>query len=308
MTAVSLVLIPLKADADMVTENYWEYSVGTGVPGPPVSDTSTTAIDHTVMSLPIGVNSLRFIADGAQSGGNSTPELKSKAQLIADISAADGLPYFVDAYAYSQSSITDSVQVTNVPGTVAGGELIFAWALDGDSSISASVPSGINGLSVTLNNLASTVRLTSSVSMTPIADETIDVPSAPFSLAAGNNFSDSFSATTGTTIIPVPYGWTAGNVNVDFTLVSEVHLNATNNGASGLNADLLADYYNTATLIGVVIKDQNGNVLPDAVLTGTNFTYNTITAVPEPSAFWFGALVVMGGAAWQRLRKSRSHE
>ncbi|MCA9199936.1 MAG: hypothetical protein KDA87_20490 [Planctomycetales bacterium] len=307
MTAVSLFLFPLKSDADMVA-NGWDYSV-TSAGSIPLTDSqdSSSAIDNTVASLPIGTNSLRFIADGNQSSV-STHELKAMAQLIANISVSDGTSFSVDARAYSESTITDSVEVTNFPGTVTGGELIFAWALDGNSSISASVPSGMTGLGVTLNNLASTVQLTSSVSMTPIADETIDVPSAPFSLAAGSSFSDSFSATTGTTIIPVPFGWTAGEFNVDFTLVSEVHLNATNNGASGLSADLLADYYNTATLIGVIIKDQNGNVLPDAVLTGTNFTYNTITAVPEPSAFWFGALVVLGGAVWQRLRKSRSHQ
>ena len=60
---------------------------------------------------------------------------------------------------------------------------------------------------------------------------------------------------------------------------------------------------NTTTLLGVSVKDADGNLFPDAVLTSASgFDYSSISNIPEPTAF---ALMGLGlaGIGFARMKK-----
>ena len=243
------------------------------------------------------VSTLDISARGEEGPTGGTPTLKTDTQLMftTDTSGGGFVETWksVSASATSAVTISDTISVSGVPSGVTGGRLEFNWALTGGSSISAISPTG----SVLSDQVSSFVSLSSNVGTGLISSLFLgNGPPDPATLITpSSSVSDNGSAATGTVTLDVD--WVVGTpIGVTFDLFSEVVLQAGTNDASQFTANLISNYFNTALLSGVIVYDQNGNMItaPGISVDGTNYTYNTITAVPEPSAFLFGMLAVAG--------------
>ena len=234
---------------------------------------------------------------------NATPDLSTQAELAFSVdpnSPSNDLWTDVDAEVRSEAIMIDTATIQKGSYTGTSGTLLFHWSVDGESSISATSHVGTSAV----EEMSSSVLLTSTL---PGAGEILnveldhDAPNTKF-LAGGTSFSiGPLGLSTGTMLFAAD--WTAAAVNVEFTLHSVVRLKASTNDSDHFDANLVSDFYSTATLDAVSILDDQGNWIPDATMTSTDgsntYTYSNIQAVPEPSAFLLLLVAVCGVGAWR---------
>jgi hypothetical protein len=94
--------------------------------------------------------------------------------------------------------------------------------------------------------------------------------------------------------------------SIDLMLASETEIRMRNLDSGSVLFKLVADFTNTVDLLGFAVYDVNGNLLPDAVVTGKSGTYTTLdalpgssVAIPEPGTVWLllAGLGLLGFAA-----------
>ena len=115
------------------------------------------------------------------------------------------------------------------------------------------------------------------------------------------------SSTVGPDLASVSVGFPGGTeIPINFKLFTKLELSAINQDFGSFDADMMADFGQSAILRGVAIYDASGNFLPNARLTSTDgsFQYPSITPVPEPCAI-AGWMLLSAVASWNIARSRK---
>ncbi len=270
------------------------------------SDSSTTSNFVAVAESPT-YSTLTFSAIADEQSASATNfSLKSAAEIDININAssnaADDQFDQLTAQATSTTMLSDTVRVTGLPnGTM--GFIQFNWALTGVSSLSAAESSGHT---VLLDNYQVDVDL--SITAPGQAFPPFASTLTP-SVLGINNSSTSRTQGVPSGAIILPVNFTAGtDIPVDFTLTTDVSMSINPMDTVGFQfvGNLHADYDNTAVLSGVSFFDVGMNPMSGVGLESTmgKGSYN-VTAVPEPSAFALG-FIVLGCTAGARFMRRHS--
>ena len=224
----------------------------------------------------------------------STPyTLRTKTSLSVTASPVDIQNWkSMEANARATSTLADTAFVQGVPDG-ASGVVELHWAVSGNTSLALknAAEIGINSI-VAVTTLESTIPSAGGL----LLDELHSPP------AGVDNYDMTFPAATDRLMFPV--AWTAGEgVPIFFDLTSRLELSVTNElrHFREFEADLSADFGNSAVLEGVVILDQAGNPLEGASLAAADGSIypSLINAVPEPSSLVI-CLLLLPVFAWLR--------
>ena len=195
----------------------------------------------------------------------------------------------------SETTITDTVQITGPAGSTSG-TILFFWTLTGESQMSATESSDHN---VLLDGMSASMTMSVDTPITPATEQTVDLDFAPPLGINNSSKSTSSGAIPGPVVLPVPFA-PGSTIDVEFTLKTEANLNIDPVDTLGFqfDGDSSARYENTAILNGIMLIDTMDNPIEGGVSsTIGKGAYTTIAAVPEPSAFALLLLVsvALGG-------------
>lgn len=222
--------------------------------------------------------------------------LKASVGLDMEIDQRDAAVTWNEVHvtANAKSGIEDQVFVDGVAGASAG-QIEFLWAVTGLSEIS------FEGDGIIVNDtLKTSAVLTSSVPAdTPdifLHDESGAIGDVDSTLPSFSGFESFF------------VDWTPGTAfPIEFELNVSAELKITNFDAAGFEADLNADFGNTAVLQQINIFDGNGTRLNSASLISSRdgFNYTNAISVPEPSSsvFLISSLCVLGISRYSRRQQ-----
>ena len=204
---------------------------------------------------------------------------RTSIQVAVD-GAAAAAEFFqeVEAHASASASLIDEALVEGVSG-IPGGSIRFSWLVAGTQQLNLDT-TGFQTLGV--SKMQVSAKLESTLPDLPflLLD---DVRSFPDAISNNQNFEQLDEVSTEALEFQVP--WIGGElVPIAFDLTTSADFAVSNLDASGFEAMLTSDFYNTAVLSSVEVLDQNQNPLPEASFFSPSTGFYYVRGVPEPSS------------------------
>ncbi len=232
--------------------------------------------------------------------------LKSSAKVEVNIDArgTDLGWNNVSASSRAVAGLIATACIQGVPGQV-GGYVEFLWAVTGSSAIS--LDPVLSGDAYVINELSSIAIFNPSEGDGTALEVFIDEQGG---IGAGPSVDSAVPAVFGPQTFVVD--WFAGEeFDVYFELATVARLDVGHVDAAGFNASVDADFSNTAILQQIQIFNNDGELLPNAIMrsadpSGNGPVYMNVVSVPEPSVALVGLLlatVLSGQRFWQRCRQ-----